>query len=148
MKNPVGGRLAVPCGGVGHALPYNRPERGGERSMKDGAQDPGFEIVDHPLKEENRQIPAPYTRSSALMPGPVTKKGTAPEPVKFTIDGRAVSVPAGTLLIEAAKQVGIEIPSYCYYPNLTLQGACRMCLVAVERMPKLQTACTTVVTNG
>ena len=116
--------------------------------MKDGAQDPGFEIVDHPLKEENRQIPAPYTRSSALMPGPVTKKGTAPEPVKFTIDGRAVTVPAGTLLIEAAKQVGIEIPSYCYYPNLTLQGACRMCLVAVERMPKLQTACTTVVTNG
>jgi NADH-quinone oxidoreductase subunit G len=52
------------------------------------------------------------------------------------------------LLIEAAKQVGIEIPSYCYYPNLTLQGACRMCLVAIERMPKLQTACTTVVTNG
>ncbi len=116
--------------------------------MKDRTQDPGFEIVDHPLKEENRQIPGPYTRSSALMPGPVTKKGTAPEPVKFTIDGRAVTVPAGTLLIEAAKQVGIEIPSYCYYPNLTLQGACRMCLVAIERMPKLQTACTTVVTNG
>ena len=116
--------------------------------MKDRTQDPGFEIVDHPLKEENRQIPGPYTRSSALMPSLITKKGTAPEPVKFTIDGRAVTVPAGTLLIEAAKQAGIEIPSYCYYPNLTLQGACRMCLVAIERMPKLQTACTTVVTNG
>jgi NADH-quinone oxidoreductase subunit G len=116
--------------------------------MKDRTQDPGFEIVDHPLKEENRQIPGPYTRSSALMPSLITKKGTAPEPVKFTINGRAVTVPAGTLLIEAAKQVGIEIPSYCYYPNLTLQGACRMCLVAIERMPKLQTACTTVVTNG
>jgi NADH-quinone oxidoreductase subunit G len=116
--------------------------------MKDGAQNPGFEILDHPLKEESRQISAPYTRSAALMPGPTAKKGTAPEPVKFTIDGRAVTVPAGTLLIEAAKQVGIEIPSYCYYPNLTLQGACRMCLVAIERMPKLQTACTTVVTNG
>ena len=116
--------------------------------MKDRTQDPGFEIVDHPLKEENRQIPGPYTRSSALMPSPVTKKGTVPEPVKLTIDGRAVTVPAGTLLIEAAKQAGIEIPSYCYYPNLTLQGACRMCLVAIERMPKLQTACTTVVTNG
>ena len=82
--------------------------------MKDRTQDRGFEIVDHPLKEENRQIPAPYTRSSALMPSPVTKKGPAPEPVKFTINGRAVTVPAGTLLIEAAKQVGIEIPSYCY----------------------------------
>jgi NADH-quinone oxidoreductase subunit G len=116
--------------------------------MKDRTQDPGFEIVDHPLKEENRQDPGPYTRSSALMPGRTTKKGAAPEPVKFTIDGRAVTAPAGTLLIEAAKQVGIEIPSYCYYPNLTLQGACRMCLVAIERMPKLQTACTTAVTNG
>jgi NADH-quinone oxidoreductase subunit G len=116
--------------------------------MKEGAKNPGFEILDHPLKEESRRIPAPYTRSAALMPGPTARKETAPEPVKFTINGRAVTVPAGTLLIEAAKQVGIEIPSYCYYPNLTLQGACRMCLVAIERMPKLQTACTTVVTNG
>ena len=116
--------------------------------MKDGAQNPGFEILDHPLKEESRQISAPYTRSAALMPGPAVKKEAAPEPVKFTIDGRAVTVPGGTLLIEAARQVGIEIPSYCYYPNLSLQGACRMCLVAIERMPKLQTACTTMVSNG
>ena len=116
--------------------------------MKDGAQNPGFEILDHPLKEESRQFSAPYTRSVALTPSPAAKKGSAPEPVKFTINGKAVTVPAGTLLIEAAKQVGIEIPSYCYYPGLTLQGACRMCLVAIERMPKLQTACTTVVTNG
>ena len=116
--------------------------------MKDGAQNPGFQIVDHPLKEENRKVSAPYTRSSALMPSLTTQKGPAPEPVKLTINGQAVTVPAGTLLIEAAKQIGIVIPSYCYYPNLTLQGACRMCLVAIERMPKLQTACTTVVTNG
>jgi NADH-quinone oxidoreductase subunit G len=116
--------------------------------MKDGAQNPGFETLDHSLKEESRQISAPYTRSAALMPGPVVKKEAAPEAVKFTIDGRSVTVPAGTLLIEAAKSAGIEIPSYCYYPNLTLQGACRMCLVAIERMPKLQTACTTAVSNG
>ncbi|HXX23314.1 MAG TPA: NADH-quinone oxidoreductase subunit NuoG [Terriglobia bacterium] len=116
--------------------------------MKEGLQNSGYEALDHPLKEENRQSSAPYTRSAALTPGPVAKKGSAPEPVKFTIDGKAVTAPVGTLLIEAAKQVGIEIPSYCYYPNLTLQGACRMCLVAIERMPKLQTACTTVVTNG
>ncbi len=68
--------------------------------------------------------------------------------ITVTIDDRTVSVPAGTLLIEAAKQVGVEIPSFCYYPGLSLQGACRMCLVAIERMPKLQTACTTVATNG
>jgi len=69
-------------------------------------------------------------------------------PVKLTIDDKPVTVPAGTLLIDAAKQAGIEIPSFCYYPRLSLQGACRMCLVAIERTPKLQTACTTVVSNG
>lgn len=68
--------------------------------------------------------------------------------VTLTIDSKLVTVPPGTLLIEAAKQVGIEVPSFCYYPGLTLQGACRMCLVAIEKMPKLQTACTTVVSNG
>lgn len=70
------------------------------------------------------------------------------ESITLTIDNKAVAVPAGTLVIDAAKQVGIEIPSFCYYPGLSLQGACRMCLVAVEKMPKLQTACTTVAANG
>jgi NADH-quinone oxidoreductase subunit G len=68
--------------------------------------------------------------------------------VTLTVDGKALSAPAGTLLIEACKTVGIEVPSFCYYPNLALQGACRMCLVKVEKMPKLQTACTTVVGEG
>ncbi len=68
--------------------------------------------------------------------------------VTLSIDGKPATVPAGTLLIEAAKQVGIEIPSFCYYPGLSLQGACRMCLVGIEKMPKLQTACTTTVANG
>src|SRR5437867_10267830 len=69
-------------------------------------------------------------------------------PVNITVDGKKVTAPAGTLLIEACKGVGIEVPSFCYYPNLSLQGACRMCLVKVEKMPKLQTACTTVVAGG
>jgi NADH-quinone oxidoreductase subunit G len=68
--------------------------------------------------------------------------------VNITIDGKKVAAPAGTLLIEACKNVGIEVPSFCYYPNLSLQGACRMCLVKVEKMPKLQTACTTVISEG
>ncbi len=72
----------------------------------------------------------------------------APKLVNITVDGKAVSAPAGTLLIEACKTVGIEVPSFCYYPNLSLQGACRMCLVRVEKMPKLQTACTTGITEG
>ncbi|HUI41837.1 MAG TPA: NADH-quinone oxidoreductase subunit NuoG [Terriglobia bacterium] len=72
----------------------------------------------------------------------------AQQSVTLTIDGKSVTVPAGTLLIEAAKQASIEVPSFCYYPGLSLQGACRMCLVMIEKMPKLQTACTTVVANG
>jgi NADH-quinone oxidoreductase subunit G len=68
--------------------------------------------------------------------------------VALSIDGKPATVAPGTLLIEAAKEVGIEIPSFCYYPGLALQGACRMCLVSIEKMPKLQTACTTVVSNG
>src|SRR5882762_8990613 len=68
--------------------------------------------------------------------------------VNITVDGKKVAAPAGTLLIEACKSVGIEVPSFCYYPNLSLQGACRMCLVKVEKMPKLQTACTTVIGEG
>ena len=116
--------------------------------MKEDQPKPGFELLDHPLKQETRSVAGPYVRSAALTPGPSAKKAAAPEPVKLSIDGKAVAVPPGTLLIEAAKQVGIEIPSYCYYPGLSLQGACRMCLVTIERMPKLQTACTTIVTNG
>ncbi len=68
--------------------------------------------------------------------------------VNLIVDGKKIAAPAGTLLIEACKTVGIEVPSFCYYPNLSLQGACRMCLVKVEKMPKLQTACTTVISEG
>ncbi len=68
--------------------------------------------------------------------------------VNITVDGRKITAPAGTLLIEACKNAGIEVPSFCYYPGLSLQGACRMCLVRIEKMPKLQTACTTVITEG
>ena len=68
--------------------------------------------------------------------------------VTLTVDGKKITAPAGSLLIEACKSVGIEVPSFCYYPGLSLQGACRMCVVKIEKMPKLQTACTTTVTEG
>ena len=68
--------------------------------------------------------------------------------VNLTIDGRAVQAPAGTLVIDAAKTVGIEIPAFCYYEGLSLQAACRMCLVEVEKMPKQMTACTLPVAEG
>jgi NADH-quinone oxidoreductase subunit G len=71
-----------------------------------------------------------------------------PDKVKLTIDGRQVEANAGTLVIEVAKKMGIEIPAFCYYEGLSLQAACRMCLVEVEKMPKLQTACTLAVGEG
>ncbi|MFN0074775.1 MAG: NADH-quinone oxidoreductase subunit NuoG [Chloroflexota bacterium] len=68
--------------------------------------------------------------------------------ITVTIDGREVQVPKGTLVVEAAKQVGIEIPVFCYHPKLKPVGACRMCLVEIEKMPRLQTACTSPVADG
>jgi NADH-quinone oxidoreductase subunit G len=68
--------------------------------------------------------------------------------INLTIDGRAVKVPPQTLVIDAAKTVGIEIPAFCYYEGLSLAAACRMCLVEVEKMPKMMTACTLPVSEG
>jgi NADH-quinone oxidoreductase subunit G len=68
--------------------------------------------------------------------------------INLTIDGAPVTVPAGTLVIEAAKQAGVLVPHYCYHPGLPVAGVCRMCLVEVEKAPKLQIACATTVTEG
>jgi NADH-quinone oxidoreductase subunit G len=68
--------------------------------------------------------------------------------ITLKIDDRDVTVPPGTLVIEAARRMGIEVPSFCYFPGLSLQAACRMCLVEVEKAPKLQTACTLVAMPG
>ncbi|HZB89017.1 MAG TPA: NADH-quinone oxidoreductase subunit NuoG [Terracidiphilus sp.] len=68
--------------------------------------------------------------------------------VTFTVDGKKLTAPAGMLLIDACRKAGIEIPAFCYYPGLSLQAACRMCVVRQEKVPKLQTACTTTVAEG
>lgn len=68
--------------------------------------------------------------------------------VNLTIEGRAVAVPAGTSILEAAKTVGVLIPHYCYHPGLPVAGVCRMCLVDVEKSPKLAPACATSVAEG
>lgn len=72
----------------------------------------------------------------------------ADERVTLTIDGAQVTVPTGTPLIEAAKQAGILVPHYCYHPSLPAPAVCRMCLVEVEKMPKLAPACVTTVAEG
>ena len=68
--------------------------------------------------------------------------------VTLTIEGRAVTVPDGTSILEAAKTAGILIPHYCYHPGLPVAGVCRMCLVEVEKFPKLAPACATAVGEG
>ncbi len=67
---------------------------------------------------------------------------------KLTIDGKEIEVADGLNLIQAAEQIGVEIPHYCYHPALTIVGNCRMCLVEVEKAPKLQIACNTKVAEG
>jgi len=74
-----------------------------------------------------------------------------PEPklITFEIDGREVQAPEGMMLVDAAKQGDVEIPYFCYEPKLGQPvGACRMCLVEIEGMPKLQTSCSTPVKEG
>jgi len=68
--------------------------------------------------------------------------------VSVTIDGMTVQVPKGTSIIEAAKQAGVLVPHYCYHPSLPSPAVCRMCLVEVEKAPKLMPACVTTVMDG
>ncbi|MHB8243626.1 MAG: 2Fe-2S iron-sulfur cluster-binding protein, partial [Solirubrobacteraceae bacterium] len=72
-----------------------------------------------------------------------------PRMINFTIDGREVSAPENTMLVDAAKHGDVEIPVFCYEPKLGQPvGACRMCLVEIEGIPKLQTGCSTPVKDG
>jgi NADH-quinone oxidoreductase subunit G len=68
--------------------------------------------------------------------------------VALSIDGRQVQAQPGTMIIQAGEQLGIEIPHYCYHPGLPIEGVCRMCLVEVEKSPKLLIACATPVAEG
>ena len=74
---------------------------------------------------------------------------SAAETVKVTVDGREVEVAKGLGLVEAAAAAGIEIPVFCYEPRLGPPvGACRMCLVEIEGVPKLQAGCTLTAQDG
>ncbi len=68
--------------------------------------------------------------------------------VTLTIDGRQVTADKGKTVLQAAIESGIKIPYYCYHPGLGVDGSCRVCIVKVEKMPKLQTSCSTTVAEG
>jgi NADH-quinone oxidoreductase subunit G len=70
------------------------------------------------------------------------------ETVTLTIDGKEITVEKGRTVLQAAIQHGIAVPYYCYHPGLGIDGSCRVCMVKIEKMPKLQTSCSTVCTDG
>jgi NADH-quinone oxidoreductase subunit G len=70
------------------------------------------------------------------------------ESVTLTIDGKAITVAKGTTVLQAAIEHGFSVPYYCYHPGLGIDGSCRVCLVRIEKMAKLQTACSTLCTEG
>ena len=70
------------------------------------------------------------------------------ETVTLTIDGRPVTVEKGKTVLQAAIESGTSIPYYCYHPGISIDGSCRVCIVKIEKMPKLQTSCSTVATEG
>ena len=70
------------------------------------------------------------------------------ETVTLTIDGRQVTVEKGKTVLQAAIESGISVPYYCYHPGIGIDGSCRVCIVKIEKMPKLQTSCSTVCTDG
>ncbi len=68
--------------------------------------------------------------------------------VTLTIDGRQVTVEKGKTVLQAAIESGVSVPYYCYHPGIGIDGSCRVCVVKIEKMPKLQTSCSTVCTDG
>jgi NADH-quinone oxidoreductase subunit G len=70
------------------------------------------------------------------------------ETVSLTIDGRQVTAEKGRTVLQAAIDSGIQVPYYCYHPGISIDGSCRVCIVKIEKMPKLQTSCSTTVTEG
>ncbi len=110
-----------------------------------------------PVGKEREMERQPRSQAEAAAPGHKQPEQTAPpappapppDSVTLTIDGQSVTVPKGTLVVEAAKTIGIEIPVFCYHHKLAPVGACRLCLVEMSPgPPKPNTACTTPVAPG
>src|SRR5712671_479731 len=93
------------------------------------------------------QPPAPQSAAPAQPPQPALPP-CGPDEVALLIDGRAVVAKKGTTVLQAAETIGLVVPHYCYHAGLSIAGNCRMCLVEVEKMPKLQIGCATQVAQG
>jgi NADH-quinone oxidoreductase subunit G len=90
--------------------------------------------------------PAPAAAPAA--PAAPELPPAGPGEVALVVDGQPVVVPKGTTVLQAAERIGIVVPHYCYHPGLSVAGNCRMCLVEIEKTPKLQIGCATTATQG
>jgi NADH-quinone oxidoreductase subunit G len=86
--------------------------------------------------------------SAPAPPAPPAPAAPKKDTLTIVFDGKPIEVPPGINLIEAAKLAGIEIPHFCFHPRLSVVGQCRMCLVEIEGIPKIQAACTTPLKDG
>ncbi len=105
-------------------------------------------IVDRGCTVRNVQGSIGSVSVSSNAPPSLRRSLSFMDPVKLIIDGQEVSTVKGKTVIQAAAEVGIAIPHYCYHPKLSIAGNCRMCLIEIEKMPKLQIACNTQVAEG
>jgi len=92
--------------------------------------------------------PKPPATPAAGAPAPPQPAAPPKDTFTVTFDGRPIEVPKNLNLIEAAKLAGIDIPHFCFHPRLSVVGQCRMCLVEIEGIPKIQAACTTPLKDG
>ena len=123
-----------------------RAERGPRSHPQPGRRDQGPDALPdgrrgglaHP--GPGHQVPRRARTGGRTMNGTKT--------VALTIDGRAVMAAEGTNVLRAAEQAGIDIPHFCYHPAFAAEGSCRMCLVEIEGLPKLELACSTPVREG
>jgi NADH-quinone oxidoreductase subunit G len=87
--------------------------------------------------------PQTQTNASGHTAAPATV-----DTVTLTIDGRQVTVPKGTNVLEAAKGLDVDISAFCYHPGLSIAAVCRQCLVSIENVPKVQPSCQTIAADG
>ena len=132
-------------------LPVRARRRDGDADRLDGGEVPRRVRGAH--RGRARAQPVPRRRGRPIRTRCSCREPPMPRPVEetitFSIDGLEVQAPAGAMLVDAAKLGDVEIPYFCYEPKLGEPvGACRMCLVEIEGIPKLQTACSTPVRDG
>src|SRR5207245_2972871 len=103
--------------------------------------------VRSPPRRSTEEIVAEAQSPKTPPPQPALP-ATGPDEVALLIDDRPVVVRKGATVLQAAETAGLLIPHYCYHPGLSIAGNCRMCLIEIEKMPKLQIGCATIAAQG